>query len=370
VPLNLSTNPVDGFLYALNEDVETFIYGFSVDAVTGALTALPDFPVATGKNGSAHAVANRMTYDLVKRHLYVLNDGDNTVSAYKVDPNTGALTELTFSPIALPGDDRFYACLAAHPRGTPLLVLGGTTVHSFNITDNSATAASGSPYDSGANALSCGFSTEGTYFYSGGGIDTSKIAGFSVNQDTGVLTALSGSPFETGINKLQAYVTDLDGRLFTASIDSFGTGVVQAFTTISGIPSAVSGDPITSGVDGAVDGVLHPAGFYMVAARVSDDVGVYAIGGSGSSTTLTPVTDSPFASGGDAHQLALNNSGEFLYAANASARTITGFSVNESTGALTSLFTLPANSIGENGRTTGMAFLPTVVYVYLPIVNK
>src|SRR6185436_9694562 len=85
------------------------------------------------------------------------------------------------------------------------------------------------------------------------------------------------------------------GRFFTVN---FASSAVRAFTTSSGIPAAVSGNPFPSGLTAGVQGILNPLGFYMVADRTGNQVGVFRIAGSGAGTTLTAVAGSPFASGG------------------------------------------------------------------------
>jgi 6-phosphogluconolactonase (cycloisomerase 2 family) len=153
-----------------------------------------------------------------------------------------------------------------------------------------------------------------------------------------------------------AYATDSAGRLYSAN---FNAGQVRAFTTVSGVPAAVAGNPFTSGLTEAVHGVLHAGGFYMVADRTGNRVGVFQVGGSGAATTLTAVAGSPFAAGGTfTDALALNPAGTYLYAANGSSRNITMFTVNPATGILSTPLTQPANTLGAAGNITGMARTP------------
>jgi len=201
------------------------------------------------------------------------------------------------------------------------------------------------------------FSRDGSYFYTGGNSGNS-FAGFSVDQANGVLTALAGSPFDSGARFPAAYATDSQGRFFTANgLDN----QVRAFTTASGIPTAVSGNPFVSGLTEATDGVLSPnENFYYVADRGGNRVGAYQIAGSGSSTTLTAVAGSPFASSGTfTNALVFNNSGNFLFAANGNSRNITTYSTDTGTGVLTFNNVQAADTLGTTGRLTGIDYLPT-----------
>jgi len=348
----------DGYLYALVDYIADAsgnkIYGYKADAVSGQLTLLAGFPINTGQLGNNSTVSERMVYDESLKHLYVINDGDATLSAYKVNVSTGQLTELSFSPLSLGAG--FHYCVNVHPNGSPLVVGAATSgTLSYNITADSATPAVGSPFLAGAESVvSCTFSQDGQYLYSGG--LNNLIGGFSVNSSSGVLTPLSDAPYTSSLLNAWGMAVDSDGRLFHSSWNS---GEVAVYYPDSGDLNPASGNPFASGTGSGVDGILHPAGFYMIADRALNQVGVYEISGSGESTTLTPVPGSPFASGGAfTDVLALSRTGAFLYAGNGDDRNITVFKVDVSSGALTSINTLAVNSLGTSLRITGMAFAP------------
>lgn len=361
-----------GFLYALNEDTSgNQIYGFSVDETTGNLATLPGFPVATGGNGDGQTLSYRVFYDSLNARLYVINAGSTSVSAYSVNTATGDLTALPFSPISLPSG--IWNCVSVHPSGSPVVVGdgGSSQVASFNITSTTAAEASGSPFDtSPAATFSCAFSKDGNYFYAGGDNGDNHIAGFSVNSVTGVLNSLSGSPFDGGASNIEAYASDTQGRLFTASFDD---SMLRVFTTSSGIPSGVTGNPFASGLSlsGPIHGVLHPSEFYIVADRNSNSIGVYQITGIGSATTLAAVSGSPFSSGGIfTDVVALNSAGTFLFAANGGTRNITVFLVNPSTGVLSGATTQPFDTIGTSGLITGMVYAQQPTPAAIPTVTE
>ncbi len=345
-------------LYVLNDcnGCPNQIYGYAVNETTGALSLLPGFPVSTGGNGGSGVFSERLTIDRANQRLYAINDSTDTVSAFAINPATGALTALPFSPISL--GSGAWNTVAVHPGGSPLIVGDGNSatrkLASFLITPTTANPALGSPFNLGsATAFSSVFSQNGNYLYAGGNAFNNLVAGFSVNATTGVLTALAGSPFNSGATNPLAYATDVSGRLLMANFDA---GQVRAFTTLDGVPSGVPGNPFTSGLASANHGVLHPGGFYLVGERNSN-VGVYRVNGSGSATTLSAVAGSPFNSGGvETGVLALNQTGAFLFAADGSNRNVKTFSVNSTTGELTLAGALPANSAGAAGRLNGMAY--------------
>ena len=358
-----------GLLYVLNDIPSgNQIYGYSVDEASGALTLLPGFPMATGGNGDTLRPSERLTIDSTNLRLYAINGGSLTLSAYSINPATGALTLLPFSPIALGSGQ--WRTVAIHPSGSPVLtgaVLNNVSglLASFQITATTATAAAGSPFDmGGSQPFSTCFSHDGSYVYSGGQT-INTVAGFSVDASSGVLTALAGSPFDSGNNFAVAYATDSAGRLFLANSSS---GQARVFTTANGIPSAATGNPFSTGLTAAVHGVIHPNGFYMVTDRGNNgappgnQVAVFQINGSGSGTTLNPVQQGlPFASGGTTTDvLALNGAGTFLFAANGDSRNVSVFPVNSSTGILSVPAVQPGDSLGATGRLGGMAYLSSL----------
>ena len=99
-----------GFVYTLQQldGALNQIHGFRINPSTGALIALAGFPISSGGNGSSSFPSEQIAY--ANGRLFVLNDGSNTLSAFKVNRTTGALTPLAFSPVALgPGG---WACVA------------------------------------------------------------------------------------------------------------------------------------------------------------------------------------------------------------------------------------------------------------------
>lgn len=359
-----------GFLYLLN-DVETGnrIYGFQVNETTGALTPLTGFPVNAGVGGINNIVSERMTVDRVNKRLYVVNEGSDTVSAYSIDPSTGAITSMPFSPISLGAG--VWNSVAVHPSGSPLIVANNAlngVVQSFVITPTTATAAAGSPFGVGSTAgFSSKFSVDGAYYYVGGN-QGNNIAGFSVDASTGVLTTLPGSPFPSGGAAPLAYGIDASGRLF--AVDN--TFLIRAFTSSSGVLTLVTGSPFTSGLTQRRFGLIHPnQNFYIVAGNTGNNVGVFQISGSGAATTVAPVAGSPFPTGGTtANCLAITASGNFLYVGNRISRNVTTFSVNTSSGALTSNGVLPSNTLGTTGAINGCGYQPDAVAVNAQIGGR
>ncbi len=343
------------YLYAINDAAAgNQIYAFSVNETTGALTALPNFPVATGFSGGGLTNLELITVDKLNRRLYVINRGSNNISAYSINEQTGALAALPFSPIAGIANERV---IEVHPSGSPLIV-GGDEIASYVITATTATPAAGSPYPAGTNVSPAGatFSRDGNYFYTGGNLGN-FFAGFAVNPANGVLTALPGSPFDSGNQTPNPTTTDASGRLFVINSRQ---ALTRVYTTANGIPAQVTASPFANGLTSfASKGEIHPNGnFLMLADRTNNRVGVYQISGAGAATTLAAVSGSPFATGGTSSiTLTFNENGNFLFVSNGTSRNITTFTVNPTTGALTDRIVQPANTLGAAGLINGIAYV-------------
>ena len=87
---------------------------------------------------------------------------------------------------------------------------------------------------------------------------------------------------------------------------------------------------------------IHPSGHYLYVGNwYLARIGAFSIGGSGG---LAPVNgtplNTPFVSApkpGGSVSLAIDPSGQFLYAVSTESNQITGFSINQNTGALSQL---------------------------------
>jgi 6-phosphogluconolactonase len=236
----------------------------------------------------------------VGRFAYAANAGDNTISVYSIDSTTGALTAVG-TPV--PTGTSPYA-IAARQDGQYVYVVNeisnNISVYAVNATSGELTAIPGSPFAAGTNPQALTFDPSGAYLYvANKGSDT--LSAYAVDAGTGALAPLSPAMYATG------------------------TG-----------PSAV--------VDSNGESVSSEGGFVYVAnTGGSNNISVFAItAGTGA---LTPVVGSPFAAGGNPHSLALtpftpwDYGAVFLYTANfdGTSSTISGFSVDPDTGALTAL---------------------------------
>lgn len=86
------TDQTGAFLYAT---AGTNLLGYSIDAQSGALSPLADFPIAIGAN------ATSLSVDPTNQFLYVALGGAGTATSFRRDSATGALSPISGSPFAV-----------------------------------------------------------------------------------------------------------------------------------------------------------------------------------------------------------------------------------------------------------------------------
>jgi 6-phosphogluconolactonase len=276
---------------------------------------------------------------------FVFAAGNNgQIAAFPIVSNTGALNApvTTSGPTASLGlatMDSAYLYASNPGTGTG----GAIDAWVIDQVTGTLTAVSGSPFSLGSGASPSGLvtadnlSSPGPFLYAAdsGTIDALQ----QINNGTGALTIVPGSPFTSGTNQYLA--TDYLNRfLFAADEDAPGGVLAFTINSSTGALTAVAGSPFALSSSGNVQPgqiVVDPTGsFVYVAMTSTNQVAAFSI--VSPSGSLTPVPGSPFAAGNGPNAIAAFNTGDnayFLYVSNATAGTISGYSINPTTGVLT-----------------------------------
>ncbi len=236
---------------------------------------------------------------------YSTNTADNAISGFSVDAYTGALVSV--GPPAAGG------------RSPYALVSSGDKQHLYV-----------------ANS------------------DSNDVSAFAVGQNSGALTTVPGSPFAAGTRPRALAL--FRSTLFVANAGSDNLSVYR-LDQKSGVPAPWSPAFYATGTGPSVMAIAPGSGPYgvppilYIANAGSNDISAFWIlGAYGLEQALESVAGSPFRSGSSVTSLAFGAAaGEgVLYAANANGvgATISGFSIDPNTAALTSLpgfpFALPS----------------------------
>jgi 6-phosphogluconolactonase (cycloisomerase 2 family) len=332
-------------------------------------------------SGALDAVPATVKKTLTPRFAFVANNTDDTVSSYRIDKATGALTPLetisSFAPLSNPID------LAVHPNGRFLFVANffASTVSAFAIDPGTglATQVAGSPFAGTGNPWAIAIDPTGAFLYTAN-INGDSISAYTIDADTGVLTPLGASPYDIGIdsepNSLLVhpdgkllYATRQDGTISVFAIDP-ATGAL-AETANSPFPAGtkpqglavvpvacgeqlyapesfdnyvlafhrnvISGDLAPLGTPTFLSGTnpgaiaADPTGKFLYVASGDSKIYAYAIGGDG---RLTETLNSPFPGSSQLLSIAMDPRGRFVYVANQGGG-VSAFTRDEATGDLT-----------------------------------
>jgi len=330
-------------------------------------------------------------------YVYAAIPGSNEIVAYREDPNSGVLTQLTGSPVAAGSAVR---SIAMHPSGKFLYSAnsgdGPPTgdISLFTISSTGALTEVTPRTNVGTTPTLLAMDTAGTFLYVGNAA-SDNISVFSIDAGTGVLTAVAGSPFPTGPSPLNMQVSP-SGEFLYVTLEESTTGIVEVFSinqgvltpllpnnlfTTGGNPygiaisasggflytantrdssisefminpdgslAEISGSPIGGTNSAPVALFIDKSGKFLYVANLgSSNLAAYTIGSDG---TLTLLSGSPFSTGTNPSSIVSDSSGKYLFVGNGSG--IQSFSLDSGTGALTSVATYSA------GNSTSIAITP------------
>jgi 6-phosphogluconolactonase (cycloisomerase 2 family) len=314
--LAINSAPTANFVFVNNQaSTGNSIAGYSV-AVDGTLTALPGSPTLTGGLGANAACSsvNRLALSAGNNLLFVSNGGDQTISAFQIDPTSGALTAVAGSPFAsgLTLDACSGISLNATPDGRFLMASSNGQVATFSI------GAGGllTPLFIAANPVvpnaSMKISANGQFLAVSNGVSVSV---FSINPD-GSLTAVAGSPFaEAGTGSLAGLDFNSTSGLLYGAEASPTAAFADAWTVgTNGALAAITGSPFSTTAINSNVVLLSPNDAFLFASNSgSSSVSSYSVAAGGGLTSL-----GSFGSSASLHApvgMATDRSGSLLYVA-------------------------------------------------------
>jgi 6-phosphogluconolactonase (cycloisomerase 2 family) len=257
-----------------------------------------------------------------------------TIALYTVDPKTGALTASGAFASGLPTIAPFQSIM--DPTGRFLYIVDsngnliGLATDTTNF-DGSLTQLAGSPYAVGTFPVGVAEDPAGKYVYVTNNTD-GTISGFKTNSD-GSLTTL-GAAVSTGSGASSAPgfpAIDPAGTFLYVPNSGDGTISVFSINAATGAIAKVGADVSTGAGTSPVQIVVSPLNkFLYVTDQNNNAVIGFTIGAGGalSGLTTTPTGNLP-------QGLAIDSNGTFLVVANSSDNTLTYYSINGTTGALT-----------------------------------
>ena len=348
--LAASASAQNRFVYVNDQSPTNTVTGFSI-AANGSLTPLSASPFLTSGSGggTAEDPEGLALVPLARATiLYATNDGDGSISAFTLNPQTGAL-ELSGAPFLLPDTSGDYS-ITASPDHRFLFATNraNTLIHVLSIAPNSGQLAEvpGSPF--AANANLNGLAVTPQHFLVAGEWNNDALQVYSIS-NTGSLSPVAGSPFPVHSTNEAVEANCQGNRIFATGYDSTTSSAPIDVDSMqpNGTLTPVPGSPFSNGTQGtSLDLLLSPRDNFLFSENsFGGPIPVLAVAPNGS---LSPVAGSPFSTNGSwVGGLAVTAAGDYLYSVDFGAGTVYGMKVAPN-GSLTPVPGTPF-TIGYNG---------------------
>jgi 6-phosphogluconolactonase len=304
------SNTIDYLFVTASKNNPGQISVFKVDQESGALTQIPDSPYAfPGRNPVAEVTSPNGA------NLYVAYHDDSTI----VDYNIGSDGKL-YPAVTLPSLGTEPQAMAVNPAGTLLFV-----VYTFQPGSTATDSVPGPgglviyPLDASGVPSKTPISNGTTQFwpleYQPASVNITANGQFAYVVNTNSNTNGSGIVQQ---GEVQAFSIGSSGALTAINNPATGTPYFEAGVS----PTASASDPTSL--------------FLYVTDPVSNQVIAYTIGASGA---LTAVQSGPFKADVFPDAVTVDLTGTYVYVANYNSNDISAYQINKSTGALTGLST-------------------------------
>lgn len=341
-------------LYVTNSGSNN-VSGYSINATSGILAAIPGSPFSNVSSPSAMAVSSNGFF------AYVTNSSASNVTAFRVSTEGALLlvppTPVNPNPVAV---DAAPSALAISSDTKHLYVAnnGTDTVTAFNIeaagalTLISQTAGNTNPTAvNGADPASIAIPQSGKFLYAANS-GSNDVTAFSIGA-TGLLSRIAPSgananPISTGGKVPKDVAISPNGSfLYVANSGSdnltvFQIGANGLLTLV--MPAGSNTNPVSTGGTTPNALMISLDGRFLYAANGGGNVSVFTIGGDGLLTLVPSAAGNlnPVSAGTGPVALTMSSDGQFLYVANQGGR-VSAYTVNTETGILTPLTALVGN---------------------------
>ena len=346
-PQSIAVDPAGKFAYVASQGCSGgsggYVSTYTINPTTGALASIGP-PVPTNDVGT-----DSVTIDPLGKFAYVANEGqyatDGSVSAYSIDPTTGALTSTSGG---ISGNSPGFCCftaVAVHPSDKFAYVANGdSTPRSVSMyTINGANgalkyfgtiAAEGFP-------TSVAVDPSGQFVYVAAETDSGtpgpgSVSMYAINATTGDLTSLGTIATGTMIAESSSNSIVVDAAGAFAYVTNSGSNNVSMYSINATTGVLTSGGLIDAGTT-PLSVAVDPTGkFAYVTNFGSNDVSMYTINAAtGALTSIGTI-----AAGSNPTSIAIHPSGKFAYVTNSGSNSVSMYSIDGSTGTLSLIGTI------------------------------
>ncbi len=326
------------FAYVANQ--KSGISAYSVDPASGALKPIAGSPFPSGANSTAIAAGPD------GRFIYVADSYLNAIQVYTVDQTTGALHRL----FAVHPAGSQPGALALHPSGKWLYAAnkfsGNVSAYKINFATGALTEIQGSPFAAGGWSFAIAVDPTGRFAYVAD-YQGNRIVAFAIDQATGALNAIGSVPAATNPDCLA--ISPNGNMLYAGTIGS-SVESIAAFHIDPNTGSLSAGPVLSfpSGV-GTFSLAFDPYGRWLYSANgVSGTTSLYRPDATGA---LTFVQNASSVGDHAPNQVVVDPSGQFVYLADMSG-SVMAFKIDPSTGTLTAV---PGSPFAAGNAPVGIA---------------
>ena len=346
--LSITVIPIPRFAFVVNPDDNTVFY-YTVNAATGQLRT-------NGYNWASGSGPQSVAVDPSGKFAYVANSGSGTVTPYII---TAHGIPSAFTPVAT-GTTPYSVTVDPSGKFAYVANFGSNNVSAYTIDPFSGHLTSAGTVGSGAQPLSVVVDPSARFAYVG--CNDGQVSAYTINSSTGALTAVGGGPFSTpNASNARSVTVDPLGRFVYVANASGSVSAYSINPTTGGLAS-VAGSPFTAGTF-PISVTVEPSGRFVYAANLnSNNVSAFTI----DATTGALSSLGTFATGTGPQSVLVDPSGAFLHVANAGSKDVSTFAINASTGALSPRFTVAGRGGASISMASGAAaavFMPKTVYV-------
>jgi len=278
---------------------------------TGCASFFP--PINGGGGSGGGSTSNR---------VYIANQTANSIGGFAI--GTGTLAAVNNSPLTAGYKP---LSMVVTPKNSLLYVGAATGIFVYFInSDGSLTTPTTGSQPAGVFAPALAISPDGQWLIALDGT-TQQLDIFQINASTGGLSSVN-APTTYSITSGTWQPSDVrvssDGTLIFAALGTAGD-VVFTFNTTNGVATSSQGLGTGNAATGDYGLAVSKTGYlYVARSGTNGGVAVYSIGSGG---LLTPVTGTPFAAGSGTFSVVLDSTGTYVYAANRTDGTISGYTI-------------------------------------------
>ena len=274
------------------------------------------------------------------RFLYAAIPTSNTIVAYREDPNAGALTQLSGSPITA---GSAVEALALHPSGKYLYAAnsGSNNISLYTVSSTGGLTEVTPRVAAGTSPTLLAMDKAGSFLYAANS-GSNDISVYSINSSNGQLTTIvqSGGPTAPiGLEPMNMALTPSGNFLYVTGEEPLSVGTFTGIIRVFPVSQGVIGNPVTNNGPYFTGNdpfglAIDSAGAHLYTANKGDNsISPFTINSDGSLTALGSAVGESFSS---PVSLLIDKSGKYLYVANQGSANVAAYTIG-SNGGLTLL---------------------------------